>query len=126
MELTERETRALARLVKIERQWRWYRFVALILGAGIMAVGLWLIHDTQQSLLSTTRNMSFRDSPSGMEVYFASIFGGQLAVANLLPLFGGMIIGFTIGRWRGHPVHTLLIGAMSRGTASAQGAEHER
>ena len=25
-------------------------FVALILGAGIMAVGLWLIHDTQQSL----------------------------------------------------------------------------
>jgi energy-converting hydrogenase Eha subunit H len=109
MELTERERRSLQRLIRGQRQWRWFRFVGLSIALGVMVMGVWLELTLFRELVSTTRNMSFKETMTGAEVFFASQFGGLLAVAGLLPGFGGMLVGLVIARWRGNPVHQLLI-----------------
>jgi hypothetical protein len=114
MRLGPAEQRAFDHLVRAQRQWRWLRFVWLFLSGAIVAAGIWLHFDVMDNLLSTTRQMSFTKSLTGAEVFWASQFGGQLAVADLIPMLGGACLGFTLGRWRGNPVHHVLIGLASR------------
>jgi predicted acyltransferase len=116
MKLTAAETKALELLQKQERTWRWFRFVELVVGLGIIIAGFWQVREINHHLLETTRNMSATDHPTGMEVYFASVFGGQLAVAFILPTIGGAIVAHVLARWRGNPSRRLLIGLASAET----------
>jgi hypothetical protein len=114
MDLTVSERQALRTLVKRQRQWQWFRYVSLVLGVAILGAALWQGLELRRELLETTRKMSFTESPTGMEVYFASQYGGLIAVVDLLPMLGGFVIGMTVARWRGNPVDRLLIGVVSR------------
>jgi hypothetical protein len=113
MELAVNEQRALESLVKFQRHWRWFRIVGLVAGVGVLAAAPWLGWHFTQGLLDTTRHMSFTESPTGLEVFFASQYGGFLAITLLFPALGGTIIGLVIGQWRGNAVHILLIRVLS-------------
>ena len=114
MELTASEQKALKGLVRQEKRWRWWRYVSLALSLGIVVAGIWWQRELTQNLISTTRKMSFTESPTGLEVFFASRYGGQLALFDLIPAFGGGLFGLTIARWRGNRVHQLLIAMSER------------
>jgi hypothetical protein len=109
MELTANEQRSLQRLVKSQRQWRWFRYVSLLLSVAVVIGGIWLEWSLLRQLIAITRNMSFTEAPTGAEVFFSSMYGGLLAVSSLLPGFGGLLVGLVLARWRGSPVHELLI-----------------
>lgn len=94
MELTEAEGRALRQLVIWDEQWRWLRFVLLVLSFALIVVGIWE--------------------------------SGQAAVAISLPAIGCVLLALTLGRWRGNPAHTLLIGILCREDGTRAEANRER
>jgi len=114
MELTVAERAALRSLVRQQRAWRWWRYVSLAIGVSIIVGGIWWHCDLTQGLYDTTRRMSSTVSPTGAEVYFASRYGGLLALFDLAPGLGGAVIGVTLGCWRGNRVHRLLIAFCER------------
>ena len=124
MELTAEEERALRALLRRQRQWRWSRFVGLLAGCGILVTCVWETRDLTLQLLSTTRNMSWTQSLTGAEVFFASQEAALLIVCMLvLPALGGLLIGVVLAKWRGDPVDKLLIGMVSRATSKC--ASHD-
>lgn len=119
MDLTASEQRAFRAVVKRQRRWQWYRYVCLFVGCAIIGVALWSEGRLVKALLDATRQMSWRESPTGAEVFFASTYGGLIAFNGLLlPMLGGLIIAMTLGWWRGNPVDQLLIALVSRATGS--------
>jgi hypothetical protein len=110
MRLTSSEQRALARLVKNQQHWRWWRFVVLACGLAVVASGFYLQRFLLEGLLDTTRRMSVTESPTGAEVFFASQYGGLLAVIQaLFPALGATIIARVLASWSGDPLHVLLL-----------------
>ena len=95
--LTDSEERAYQLLLKAQRRWRLGRYVALVLGLGIAAVGVFLRFEWEKNLLNLTRSMS-AEPLSGAEVYFASQGAVILALCHLLLPFGFFIAGWAVGR----------------------------
>src|SRR5260370_34320769 len=101
----------LADLSKVQariRAWRWLRWGFILVGFGLVAIGLFMGRDMHRNLLNTTRQMSFTESPTGAEVYFATQFSFLLGLAWLFTLVGGFFIGYGVVLWRGDPRERLL------------------
>ncbi len=111
--LTDSEERAYQLMLRAQRRWRYGRYIALLVGLGIAAVGVLLRFQWETNLLTLTRSMS-SEPVSGAEVYFASQGPVILALCHLLLPFGFFIAGWAMGRWKGSPATTLLLSVVER------------
>ncbi len=101
----------LADLSKVEqrvRAWRWLRWAFVVAGIGLIAAGFFMGRDMHHNLLNTTRQMSFTESLTGAEVYFATQFSFLFGIAWIFTIVGGCFIGYGIALWRGDPRDRLL------------------
>jgi hypothetical protein len=111
--LTEAEERAYQLLSKSQRRWRYGRFIVLLCGLAVVAVGVLLQIQWEKNLLDLTQRMT--DKPiSGAEVYFSSQAAVILAQSHLLMPLGCTLAGWAVGHWKGNPMTTLLLGVVER------------
>jgi len=115
MDLTPQEQRALRILERRGHDWRWLRFIALLLGLGMLATCLWAIPNLTRDLIELTHNMTLKDRPTAAEAFIASLDGALLMIfITLVAPMAACIIGLTVARWRGRPVDVLVRGIVSR------------
>ena len=111
--LTGPEQRSYEVLLKVRKRWKYGRYVALVLGLGIAVMGALLRLEWEGELLTLTRSMS-SDPLSGIEVYFAAKAAVIIAQSHLLLPLGFGLVGWAVGRWKGDPTTTLVLGLAER------------
>jgi hypothetical protein len=121
--LSKQEFADLSRVQARIRAWRWLRWVFILVGFGLVAIGLFMGRGMHRNLLDTTQQMSFTKSPTGAEVYFATQFSFLLGVAWLFTLVGGFFIGYGVVLWRGDPRERLLAAVAAHLTNTPEGGE---
>ena len=101
MDLSAREHRAVKRLLRVQRQWPWLRWVVVVVGLAMVGVG---IHYQLEGIKGV------RDYPPQMGVPVIAFQWAVLAGRSyLLFWLGFWIIGWVIGRWNGDARDTLLL-----------------
>ena len=101
--LTAAERETLRHLREQNDRWRITRWVAIACGVGLSALGGVLVYRAVRTIDSVARG------PSDVAIPLASMLTTQLVLAAIMFLVGGGIVVWVVGRWRGNPVHQLLL-----------------
>jgi hypothetical protein len=101
--LTAAERETLRHLRGRNARWRIARWLAIACGVGLSALGAVLVYRAVRNIDSVARG------PSDVAIPLASMLTTQLVLAVIIFLVGGGIVVWVVGRWRGNPVHQLLL-----------------
>jgi hypothetical protein len=109
--MTDSEAAAIRSLQRRVTVWLWFRWV-------LLAGGIFLTIGGTYWSIEVARNLSelsagAKDSP-GVIVLLSSMNAATLAQLRILTAVGPFFIVWAIGRWRGDPTTTLLLGLAER------------
>jgi hypothetical protein len=101
--LTEAEQEALRHIRGRNDRWRITRWMAIAYGVGLSVLGAILVYRAVSTIDSVATG------PSDVAIPLASMLTTQLVLAVIMFIVGGGIVAWVAGRWRGNPVHQLLL-----------------
>lgn len=123
------EMRMLERIKRQHTQWPYARWVWLFLSLGLLSVGIYIELGAIRSLRDTSLAFSRAQSAAERSFNGSLLFLSCLATKNatlgeLLRWSGVFLLTAVVSRWRGNPVHALLltlIGQRNERTATTPG-----
>jgi hypothetical protein len=117
--LDSAEMRMLEQIKRKHTQWPYARWVLLFLALGLIAVGIYIELGAIRGLRDTS--LAFSESQSAAERSFngSLVFLSCLATKNatlgeLLRWCGILLLLAVVSRWRGNPVHVLLLALIAQ------------
>ena len=101
--LTEAEHESLQHLRQRHDRWRVARWMVIGYGIGLCVLGGFVAVRAVRTIDSAAR------APSDFAIPIASMLTVQLTLAVIMFIVGGGIVVWVTVRWRGNPVHQLLV-----------------